>query len=557
MFIKLRNNLIEQRWLLTGAALVLLAASFPLTWFASSFRGYYGWGSVLTLELIAAAILYVGWRLIKAENPPTFVARLMILALVLHILAAMAWMWFLPRYGHGNPAEIEGYVFGDAFGRDKVAWRLARSPQPLWTAFVGHRKVDQYGGLLYLSAAVYRYLGSGFHQPMLMVLLAAALSALAVPFTWAFASLAWGRTEARLAAWLMMIYPDVVLLGSSQMREAFTMTFVIAGFYGLLRYNRDRTLTSLAWMIVPLVLCLPFTPPASALLLGGLLVLAVAMRFSQSHNPNAPLLLWIGLGVVIVAVMIGLFLSLRQFVPDRITNPFEMVTWWLTKSAQLQGYISAHASGWMQKVFDSYPSWVQLPVLLAYGVVQPFLPAALIAPSDASVWYGIAVWRATGWTFLLAFLIYAPVLAFQKRNRRAFNLALALILWFVILLASFRGGGDLWDNPRYRVMFAGLQAAVVAWALIEHRRLKDPWLRRALVVTGMVLAWFLPWYLRRYTNLVWPVVDLFKTLGMGLASAFLLLMWDWARTQPEIVAGDLVVAQEASSMEHHGDDGAA
>jgi len=44
------------------------------------------------------------------------------------------------------------------------------------------------------------------------------------------------------------------------------------------------------------------------------------------------------------------------------------------------------------------------------------------------------------------------------------------------------------------------------------------------------LLWFVPWYLHRYTPLTWPVVDLFKTLGLGLATAVLVLLWDWARS---------------------------
>ena len=33
------------------------------------------------------------------------------------------------------------------------------------------------------------------------------------------------------------------------------------------------------------------------------------------------------------------------------------------------------------------------------------------------------------------------------------------------------------------------------------------------LAVGAVLAWFLPWYLRRYTPLIWPVVDLFNAMG--------------------------------------------
>lgn len=516
--------------------LVLLAASFPLAWISNGLRDMVGWPSVAITGAVSLLIVFVGWKLLAVEQPPVWLGRLTAITVALHLIAAIAWLMLLPRFGHGTQAEREGYVMGDAYARDNVAWRLARSTDPLWTAFVDNRKVDQYGGLLFISSAIYRYLGAGFHQRILILLLAAAFSALAVPYTWAFANLAWGAAEARLAAWIMVIYPEVILLGSSQMREAFTVTFVIAAFYGLLRYQRDRNWKGLAWIVGPLLLCLPFTPPAATMILIGVVVLGLAMSLTRRKSMISSRALWIGLGALIVAVLAGLYLGLRQFVPAHIVNPIEMLSWWLTKSAQLQAYMSEHTSGWMQKVFNDYPGWMQFPVLLVYGLVQPFLPAALIARSEAGVWYGLAIWRSLGWTFMLAFLIYAPLLAFQKRDTRAFNLTLCLIVWVVAIVASFRGGGDLWDNPRYRVMFAGLQACLVAWAIIEHRRSADPGMRRALVVTGMVFLWFVPWYLRRYTLIVWPVVDLFKTLGMGLASATLLLLADWARSLPPLEA---------------------
>jgi CDP-diglyceride synthetase len=186
----------------------------------------------------------------------------------------------------------------------------------------------------------------------------------------------------------------------------------------------------------------------------------------------------------------------------------------------------------MQKVLKGTPDWVKLPALLVYGVAQPFLPAALIAGSRAPIWHWVAIWRAVGWTVLLAFTIYAPVLALRSKRNRAFNLALSLIIWGVILVAAYRAGGDLWDNPRYRTAFAGLQVALVAWVWIEHRRMADNWLRRAVLAIGAVLFWFVPWYLRRYSPFEWPVPDLIKTIGLGLVTAFLLVIWDWARSKP-------------------------
>jgi hypothetical protein len=163
-----------------------------------------------------------------------------------------------------------------------------------------------------------------------------------------------------------------------------------------------------------------------------------------------------------------------------------------------------------------------------------------VAVSEAPIWQWIAIWRAAGWSLLLAFLVYAPVRAFSldKRvdpGRRIFALVFSAQVWFVILLASYRSGGDQWDNPRYRAAFAALQIALAAWAWVDQRSVvqplqrPDPWLRRLLWLVGSLLLWFIPWYLNRYVGFPWLARDLFKTLGLGLATAILLGLVDWVR----------------------------
>jgi hypothetical protein len=135
---------------------------------------------------------------------------------------------------------------------------------------------------------------------------------------------------------------------------------------------------------------------------------------------------------------------------------------------------------------------------------------------------------------LLTFTLVASLRAWNAQRWRGLAIGLTLVVWWGILLAAYRSGGDLWDNPRYRVAFAGLQITLAAWAWVSQQRRPDSWLRRIVVGVGLVLAWFLPWYLRRYTPITWPVVDLFKTVGLGLASAVLYGIWDWSKQRVEI-----------------------
>jgi hypothetical protein len=66
-----------------------------------------------------------------------------------------------------------GYMFTDAYIRDNQAWG-GHFHRPISDAFSGNYSGDQYGGLLALSAAVYRYISPAAHHPLLIVILGAA-----------------------------------------------------------------------------------------------------------------------------------------------------------------------------------------------------------------------------------------------------------------------------------------------------------------------------------------------------------------------------------------------
>ena len=74
-----------------------------------------------------------------------------------------------------------------------------------------------------------------------------------------------------------------------------------------------------------------------------------------------------------------------------------------------------------------------------------------------------------------------------------------IIVW--VVLSSARGGGDVWDNPRYRTIFLPWLALLGAWAwrwAVEH---KDAWLPRLLAVEAIFMLFFTQWYMSRYLRL--------------------------------------------------------
>lgn len=507
------------------AGVIVLSCSLALV--SSRFTSITGWLSFMIVGIIAGALIIAVLKLMRLEQIPTWLLVLIIAAGLLRLAAGSFWYLALPVFGHNTPAEQGGYVMGDAAGRDQAAWRLAASGKPLLSAFQDQRKVDQYGGLLYLSSAVYRYLGGKIHQPLLIVLLASAFSSLAVLFSWAFSRRLWGATAAAVSAWAIALYPEAVLLGSSQMREAFTIPLAAASFYGLVRYRDDHTAGNLAWILVPFLGALFFSPLSAALILACLFLASLSLLQLNTSQNRMPGWLWIFGLLLVLIVILSVWIALRENVPARITNPISMLTWWLKKSASLQAYLSQHASGWAQKLFKLTPDWIHLPLLLIYGIVQPFLPAAFVAGSQAVIWRGIAIWRALGWTLLLPFMIYAPFYTSQKKGQRHIIRVFALIVWIVILISAFRGGGDLWDNPRYRALFACLQTALAAKIWVDARESHDPWMRRIAILACSMLVWFFPWYLYRYYGFLWPIQNPFYILILGILTSLAWMSADW------------------------------
>jgi hypothetical protein len=517
-------------WQLLLVGFLLLGISFFLAWVSSQFTNVQSMVSFLVLLLLTGMILFGSWLLVKADpelQPPRWLGWLVIGAASLRLLVGVLWYSGLPVWGYGSPVEQAGYIMADAFVRDSAAWELAQTNDPLITAFGEFRQADQYGGMLFLSSMVYRYFGGTFHQPLQVVVLTATLSSLAILFTWAFARRLLNEKIAYLSAWIVAIFPDSIILGSSQMREAFLMTLIAAGLYGLVRYFQERSSISLIWILVSLILILPFSPPIAGVFLAMFVILAISMDgWRVFRQPR----FWLVLGGVAIVAVIGIWLAWKRIAPDGITNPLALVNWWFREAARWQAYFVKRSSPLIRRIFNTTPDWVNTPILLGYGILQPFLPGALL-DQGYLIWKGIAIWRALSWTLLLPFLIVAPIVLWNPKEKRRLAMGLVAAVWMGILIAALRSGGDLWDNPRYRVVFISLQAVLAAWVWYVQRRSKNPWLKRVIYGLVIILLWFIPWYLQRSDLIYWPIDNVFVTLACGFFTVILLylgLFW-WGR----------------------------
>jgi 4-amino-4-deoxy-L-arabinose transferase-like glycosyltransferase len=439
----------------------------------------------------------------------------------------------LPVMGYPTKPQQAGYLFLDAYRRDTQAWDLAQSSKPLLRAFDDKYSSDQYGGLLWVSAFVYRYLSAGVHQPLLIVLLAALTGALGVLFVYLTAKRLADEKTALISAMIFAFFPEAILLGASQMREPFLMTFMAIFFYGLAEWQATRGKIPWVWMLSALAGML-FISPGFAVV--ALVVSAGWLYFSDSSSETheGRRIPWqviaVGLGVLVLALLI-LTASWNSLVAAKGNGLFGVIGGWARDTARWNAYLLGRSSGIVQLLFEALPTALALPFVAIYGVLQPVLPAIIFEPG-LPFWQNVGLFRALGWYVLLPFLAFAPIAAGSlptgRTARRRQWLWLGLVVWVWIFIAALRGGGDQWDNPRYRVILLVWLALLAALAIKQLKSAARRWFWRIFWVEAIILLIFGHWYSWRYFGLGFNI-GIRNTLALAIGLSVLVVLADWLR----------------------------
>jgi hypothetical protein len=177
---------------------------------------------------------------------------------------------------------------------------------------------------------------------------------------------------------------------------------------------------------------------------------------------------------------------------------------WLKLAVKWDAYQLERDSGWIQKIFDEGPRWIRLPFIAIYGIFQPILPATIIHPTKL-IWTMIGFLRGLGWYAILPLLILSFGAATGSRKAptersRSIILWLSLLAWIWILLASLRGGADLYDNPRYRTILFLWQSILAGYVWVWWRETHNIWLPCVLACEIVFVLVFTQWYLSRYLH---------------------------------------------------------
>jgi hypothetical protein len=503
--------------LLLGAALsAIQPGNFFLGWLLFSF-----------LLLLSFYVLRFAshWALTSSNvQPSTFNLQLAVfLAFIFRLALGVTFYITLPLNPEGGEDHRAGYIFYDAYRRDTQAWDLAHSGQPIWEAFNKNYYSDQYGGLLAINTAVY-VLFSDAHRPLLPILLAALMAALGLPFLWKSASRLWGEKIALFAIWMYALYPESILLGSSQMREPFLMAFMAIALWGFVSRGADWQSAKQSWLWLALgFLGMLLISPAIALLT---LILFIGWMWVQREHGRVSWAALLATGLVFVAGLYLLAWGMEREQPFS-ASPFGIVMNWSRDAVKWDTYQLVRGSGWVQKLFSEMPEALHPLFVMIYGLCQPVLPAAFVEPTTLTLrLLGIA--RALGWYALVPLLFYAPFAAFRSTagGDRRLWLWLTTLVWLWSIASALRGGADQWDNPRYRTILIVIEALVAGFAWFN----RDRWLTRWLAVEVVFLVFFTQWYVSRYYHLGGQIpFGVMVALIFAVAALILGGGWWWDR----------------------------
>jgi hypothetical protein len=356
-------------------------------------------------------------------------------------------------------------------------------------------------------------------SPLMMVFLAALVGSLGGIFVYLAAKQLFDPKTALLASGLFLFYPDSILFGAAQMREPFLMTFIAMAFYGLITWQETHSRTSWLWIVAALAGML-FISPGFALV--TLVVLAGWLFFGGQGRKIPWQAVVVAVGIFIVALVV-LSASWDALVAAKGGGVLGIIGNWARETAKWNAQVLKRSSGIVQLLFENLPRGLAMPFVTIYGILQPVLPAAVIEPG-LPFWQALGTFRALGWYALLPFVAFAPFSAgtLPSGPRRRQWVWLSLIVWVWIIIAAVRGGGDQWDNPRYRVILLAWMALLVAQTVYAA---KTRWFGRILVVEGIILLVFTHWYVWRYLGVGFNL-GIRNSLAVALGAASLLVVGD-------------------------------
>lgn len=469
------------------------------------------WIGFLTASILNfASIFSIQWVLRRFNANKTIIIATYI-SFAIRLTIGVLLFVLLPTFGYDEPYNNNGYLYLDAYRRDTDAWHLAISEKPITAAFQAEFSTDQYGGLLSLSALIYRLSSPDAHRPLLILILTSFFSSLGIPFLWHAIRQRWNEKTANVSAWILALYPESIILGASQMREPILIGLTAIAFWGVTAWKTSKK-DSLLAILISLVAITFISTKAAAAILAAIAIWFWFDNLYDRSNKRILILSWVAIACLLA---LGVFLSWN----------------WLIDSSRWDISLMESASGRIQWELELLGERFQAPFIITYGLAQPVLPAAIVYPG-IPLTRSVAIFRALGWYLLVPVMLAGFIMLWHKENKQdrrvLFLFFLIVIIWTVI--SSARAGGDQWDNPRYRSIFLVWMAFIAGWGWVQTLSKRSRWLWRLLLLEAIYIGFFIQWYLSRYYGIFkrmdfLPMVRLLFIIGAVIIGGGIIFDW--------------------------------
>ncbi|MDP6583912.1 MAG: glycosyltransferase family 39 protein, partial [Anaerolineales bacterium] len=278
---------------------------------------------------------------------------------------AMAWDYAVHGPYTGSQTVPGHHILGSC-----VYSGLIRSQCHFWLHYSGPNS-DFFPWLMSL---VYLITGRSF---LLLQSISVFVGVLSVYATWLLGSEVWGERAGRRAAWVMALFPTVVMYSALPLREAYLVCLLMFGLVWVARWSREGKVRQAIWAFVLFGVAIFFHGSAFLVAFGFMMVITskIFWRGGQSFI-RGRLHLTALVGLVVVGGSI-LFWGLSGTYVDklgRLTDIVDLERW--VSYSQAKYYADGHEANAV------YPEWTApkstedlvwaIPVKITYLLFSPF-----------------------------------------------------------------------------------------------------------------------------------------------------------------------------------------
>ncbi len=448
--------------------------------------------------------------------------------LILAPIAMLLW-------GYSSNRNLKGLVELDAINAVDTAWKAAQPGTSLIDAFQ-RGPGDNTGGITTAGVAVFRLLSPDMERTLLLGVFASVLTSLTVIAVYRLGRGFFPPGVAKAGALIAALYPEAVMIGSSHQQLGYmTLIFSMAllALAGIIRNVEsaadDPGLPGRRNAVILLVsmILLGFLVGYQFAILGVMCGVVFALWLSDPQK-RIGRILWIGAGVIVLALVVLRVLSAFDIIPSAWDLLFKQYRYLYSMAWDEFDKLKAAGGGdFFQTVLLTMEKGPAFLLAAVYGLVRPALPAAIGYRNQSAVggffWQLLNLYRSLGWYVILPLALYGTLKSLRGVLSRKPETVLMLIFWVVALVGSYRAFGDEWDNPRYRLFALAPMALLAGWAWITQREQKDPWFLRIVIPFAAATVSLTVWYiLRDYASLSFPALPSIALIGAITAVAFVL-----------------------------------